>query len=104
VTWQHFKQYRAQAAFETSQTDSSEGGSIPFNINLVSESISNAQAKASNCVRRLSLHHVGGHVTDLETSISFYESVFGLTVAKRLSLGRERIGGWRTTRRIDRRR
>lgn len=37
------------------------------------------------------LDHVGVHVADLETSVAFYEAVFGLTVATRFSLGAEQL-------------
>lgn len=57
----------------------------------MSESLSNTQAKPPDPPRVSSLHHVGVHVADLETSMRFYAAVFGLTVAGRLSLGREDI-------------
>jgi lactoylglutathione lyase len=39
----------------------------------------------------ISLHHAGVHVASLERSIAFYQAVFGLHVAERLSLGAEQI-------------
>ena len=37
------------------------------------------------------LHHAGVHVASLERSIAFYEAVFGLRLAERLSLGDEQL-------------
>jgi lactoylglutathione lyase len=37
------------------------------------------------------LHHVGVHVASLERSIAFYEAVFGLQLAARLTLGSEQL-------------
>jgi catechol 2,3-dioxygenase-like lactoylglutathione lyase family enzyme len=37
------------------------------------------------------LHHAGVHVTDLERSIAFYQTVFGLRLAERLTLGPEQL-------------
>jgi lactoylglutathione lyase len=42
-------------------------------------------------MRVIALHHAGVHVTDLEGSIAFYQSVFRLRLAERLSLGSEQI-------------
>jgi lactoylglutathione lyase len=42
-------------------------------------------------MRASGLHHVGVHVADLESSVAFYEEVFGLEVAARLELGDERL-------------
>jgi catechol 2,3-dioxygenase-like lactoylglutathione lyase family enzyme len=39
----------------------------------------------------IGLHHAGVHVASLERSIAFYEAVFGLHLAERLSLGTERL-------------
>ena len=39
----------------------------------------------------IGLHHAGVHVTDLARSIAFYQAVFGLSVAARLSLGNEQL-------------
>lgn len=37
------------------------------------------------------LHHAGVHVASLERSIAFYQTVFGLRLAERLSLGAEQL-------------
>jgi lactoylglutathione lyase len=37
------------------------------------------------------LHHVGVHVASLERSVAFYEAVFGLRLAARLTLGSEQL-------------
>ena len=39
----------------------------------------------------LGLHHAGVHVASLERSIAFYQAVFGLRPAERLSVGAEQI-------------
>ena len=39
----------------------------------------------------IGLHHAGVHVASLERSIAFYEAVFGLRRAERLSLGDEQL-------------
>jgi catechol 2,3-dioxygenase-like lactoylglutathione lyase family enzyme len=37
------------------------------------------------------MHHAGVHVTDLERSIGFYATVFGLSVANRFTFGNEEL-------------
>jgi catechol 2,3-dioxygenase-like lactoylglutathione lyase family enzyme len=39
----------------------------------------------------IGLHHAGVHVASLERSIAFYQTVFGLSVAERLTLGGEQL-------------
>lgn len=39
----------------------------------------------------IGLHHAGVHVSSLERSIAFYEAVFGLRLAERLSWGAEQL-------------
>jgi catechol 2,3-dioxygenase-like lactoylglutathione lyase family enzyme len=39
----------------------------------------------------IGVHHAGVHVTSLERSIAFYQAVFRLRLAERLSLGAEQL-------------